>query len=224
MNKEFKPTIKKNSIKNGKIDEITFDQLKILWGKFAGKDFIYNENNKPVLNMLMAYFINDDRILDYDIDSLKGIMLIGKKGNGKTTIFEIFKRFMKYTYQNSIIPLYRNIAITSTERIKSSYLLRGNIEKYGWNSNQDDYHDPFELIINEFGVSYDFKIFGTPFNEIITSLMMIRYEIFTGMGKLTHITTNMDTEELKNIYDPILIDRFKEMFNIIELKGESWRK
>jgi energy-coupling factor transporter ATP-binding protein EcfA2 len=212
-------------------DEMTFEQLKILWGRVAGKDYVYNDYNKPILNKLMAYFINDDRVLDYDdLNPFKGIMLIGKKGCGKTTILnnfsKMFDELKKYCDSNRENQIFNRVILSvSIEKLKSYYLLNNNIEKYSYNVIGDTtYSRPYEIIINEFGITYDTKIFGTTFQEIINSLLMSRYELFIERGVLTHVTTNLDTEELKKIFDPMLVDRFKEMFNIIELKGESFRK
>ena len=54
--------------------------------------------------------------------------------------------------------------------------------------------------------------------------MMKRYDIFQTYKKLTHITMNLDTDDIKDMFSERLVDRFREMFNIISLTGKSFRK
>jgi len=51
---------------------------------------------------------------------------------------------------------------------------------------------------------------------------MIRYELFQERDAITHATSNYYPGDLK-CFDDALLDRFKEMFNFIELKGDSFR-
>ena len=67
------------------------------------------------------------------------------------------------------------------------------------------------------------KYYGTEVN-VMEQLLSIRYNAFCRYRKLTHISSNLYPNDFKNIYDIRTIDRMKEMFNIIELKGGSWRK
>ena len=54
----------------------------------------------------------------------------------------------------------------------------------------------------------------------IADLISFRYD----NGALTHATCNYKIDTLTEFYGLTTTDRFKEMFNIIELKGESFRK
>jgi DNA replication protein DnaC len=224
QNSAGRPILKRNSRKLG--DRVTDEELmelKKIWGMIAGREFVFNEENKKLLNILTVYFLLDNRVKQYEIDPDKGILLIGNKGVGKTTIMNIFTDFMNHLYKTQQITL-RQIISTSTEKIKDWYLMHSNYNKFVYNEDLTGCSYPYEIIINEFGIQYDFKFYGTSLNDVMTSLMMSRYEIFIERGILTHATSNLDTEEMAKIYDPMLIDRFKEMFNVIELKGESFRK
>jgi len=50
---------------------------------------------------------------------------------------------------------------------------------------------------------------------------MVRYELLQ-TGILTHVTSNFRPEKLK--IEQIVKDRMVEMFNFIEIKGESLRQ
>jgi DNA replication protein DnaC len=53
----------------------------------------------------------------------------------------------------------------------------------------------------------------------IIDLISIRYDF----GALTFATTNFDSEKLAEFYGVAIVDRFKEMFNMLVLKGASKR-
>ena len=83
---------------------------------------------------------------------------------------------------------------------------------------------PKHVLINEFGYQYDIKHFGTDVNELIEAWLMKRYDIFQDYKKLIHITSNFGIKDLQANFHPKVVDRFREMFNFIELKGKSFRK
>jgi DNA replication protein DnaC len=219
--KNYKPIVKRNSKLIGKRipDEMTWDELKKLWGRIAGPEFKYTETNKPLLNMLMAYFLQDERILEHNINPFKGILLVGKKGCGKTTIFNVFKCFLDQLGD----VYFRNMVITSIDKLKQSQLITGHLDKFLYNTLPTGAPSPRELVVNELGFIYESKHYGVSFQETMINFIMLRYEIFQEYGILTHGTSNYDTSELEKIFDPMVYDRMKEMFNVIHLDGESFR-
>jgi len=58
----------------------------------------------------------------------------------------------------------------------------------------------------------------------MSDLLLERYSVFTILGKITHITTNLAPNSLKERYGELIADRFREMFNVITLLGDSRRK
>ena len=92
------------------------------------------------------------------------------------------------------------------------------------NNSYGNVRKPLNLCINEFGHKFRGKTYGTEHQELIEIFLMKRYEIFQDYNKLTHVTMNAGTDDLKDIFSPRVIDRLREMFNIIELGGESFRK
>lgn len=188
--------------------------------EIAGQEYQWTKEIIKVHDLLANYFYGRKKELDLD----KGIALIGKYGTGKTTIFNIWHEYLRIYH-----PFCDNLFInTSLEEILDDISQQGYItRKYVY--NLDVLHDktllnPRHLLINEFGYKYNIKTYGTDINELFESFMMKRYDIFQQRKKLTHITTNFGTNDLKEIFHPKLVDRFKEMFNIIELKGESFRR
>ncbi len=180
-------------------------------GKSMVPDFILSEDMKIVFNSLFLYFTGNG---GYDMS--KGIYLYGEFGVGKTITMSIFSRFLA-----TFFPFSANgFGITSVEKISESYRDNGNIAKYGRNTEDNK---PFNLCINEFGKPIDEKFYGTNIQYVINSMLMARYEIFQEKKILTHATSNFHPGKL-DCFDSALMDRFKEMFNFIEIKGDSFRK
>jgi predicted ATPase len=175
--------------------------------ELIGKEYIVRKENAENITALLRYFTGNK-----ELDLNKGIYLYGPFGCGKTALMASIRKFIA-TYW----PFNPNGFLSvSLEEIIEFYKLKNNLNKFGYNINGD----PIGLCINEFGKTMDEKIYGTNADYIITSLFMIRYELFQS-GKLTHVTSNFAPGDL-NI-EPIVKDRISEMFNFIELKGNSFR-
>ena len=59
--------------------------------------------------------------------------------------------------------------------------------------------------------------------DIFIRILEFRYEEFKHREIKTFITTNYTLQDVKKRYGIRVYDRFKEMFNFIELDGESRR-
>ena len=78
------------------------------------------------------------------------------------------------------------------------------------------------LVIDEFGREpCPTKYFGTEMN-VLQFLLQLRYD--HRKTSVTHITTNMQLEDIADRYGAYVADRCLEMFNFIEFKGESYRQ
>jgi len=197
--------------------EIIIKNLYLSIGEscFPGK-FLVGKEHGRIITGLLKYFTGNPG--EYDLT--KGIYLHGDFGLGKTTIFAIIRKLL-----SEISPIdetgkkqnANGFLITSIEQIIETYKEDGNMDYYGYRRDSK----PINLCVNEFGKSINDKIYGTDADYLINSLMMIRYELFQ-KGILTHVTSNFHPSKLKT--EKILSDRYVEMFNFIELKGESLRR
>jgi len=206
-----------------KLFDFTFEverELKKMYleiGKsIVGKNLKVQGEMKAIITELLKYFTGNES--EYSLK--KGIYLYGNFGVGKTVTFKIIQRLLSV-----ISPLdwsgkkinANGFMITSLEQIIETYKADGNMDYFGYRRESK----PIHLCINEFGKPINEKIYGTQANELIYSLFMIRYELFQ-TGILTHVTSNFRPEKLK--IEQIVKDRMVEMFNFIEVKGESLRK
>ena len=88
-----------------------------------------------------------------------------------------------------------------------------------------------DLYIDDIGFSVDVKRYGNTVN-IITEILMERYDLFVSTGIKTHLSSNIMTQitndiankpTLKLMYGARIIDRMKEMCEIVTFKGKSQR-
>lgn len=174
--------------------------------------FVVTDEMRPILNNLCLYFLGLPGI--YDLN--KGIYLIGDYGVGKSTLMKCYRKWLSDWW-----PFNGNgFMVTSIEEIIEHYKKSGSLEKFTNNKEEEGFPNPRHLLINEFGKEIKDKIYGTEAEQIINSLMMLRYDIFQNMGKVTHITSNYYPKS----QDLALSDRYVEMFNVININGNSFRK
>lgn len=177
--------------------------------EMIGKDYQVSKANGIIITNLLIYFTGNAG--NYDLN--KGIYIYGDYGLGKTILMASIRKLLAIYF-----PFNANGFLSvSLEKIIEHYKNTGNVTKYGYGINDN----PINLCIDEFGKEMNEKIYGTSADNVIHSLFMMRYELFQ-KGKLTHVTSNFNPNEI-NI-EPIIKDRMAEMFNFIEIKGESFRQ
>lgn len=204
-----------NIIKSIKIDRKShvFGILNIF--KYLEPNFIVNEYNKEVIGRLLDYFVGAENSF-YDLN--KGIAIFGGVGTGKSLIFKVFK-----TYTKDVIKINSFICHNAKDIIDT--INTKGVESY----KEINYFNcvtskPTTIYVDDIASKNEtVKNYGTEIN-VIEALLSERYNIYARYQKLTHITSNKYPAELTEIYDVRIVDRMVEMFNIVELNGESHRK
>jgi DNA replication protein DnaC len=165
-------------------------------------NFEINSHNTYVINQLYYYLVMSD---NFNGNLKKGIILCGPYGTGKTTILEIIKRIIEKV-------TIKRITFVSSMKLPELFEEKGM-----------DYYYRRPIILDEIGrEAKEINDYGTkkyPMIELLTH----RYN----HKALTFGTSNFSEDKLtgKNcIYGEYIGERLKEMFNFIELKGNSRRK
>ncbi len=193
--------------------------------------FKFTENNKPIYKLLLQYFTGNPEFEKQSMSGSemsgslnKGLLLIGSVGSGKTfamsTVFKIYTS--QYLRSNSYqIYKYGNMkhdyglngmeALSEFGKIESS---TGGIQR---NDTKVVLVDDF--LSNGTTVSY----YGNKI-EFADELIDSRYEAFKQSRKLTHFTTNVYANKMKEVLDERSISRLLEMCNIIEFADNDWRR
>jgi len=140
----------------------------------------------------------------------KGFFVYGSKGVGKTLNFFVYRKIQtKYGE--------RGMMIISAKQIETNFKING--EAY-----ISMLVNVPELMIDDIGTeSQVLKDYGTDRN-LIHDILIQRYVGFQRGENITHGTTNLSMDLLKQFYDARLFDRMKEMFIPKKIVGESKRK
>lgn len=187
-----------------------------------GRKFVIDDNNRDVLRFLLYYFNNCDKALEIfpQCDLNKCIFLFGKAGVGKTVIMDSFSLYLKETKNP------RAFYSTSQTQMLNYYRQHNSIDKFTFNENNTKSFEgePVNICLNDLGLKTQ-KFYGTDMQMLIEEFLYARYEIWTSQGKFVHITTNLDRQDITDLFKDNferLTDRLK-MFNVIPINGESRR-
>jgi ATPase subunit of ABC transporter with duplicated ATPase domains len=172
--------------------------------------FKVTEFNKIVLNELFYYATRNPI---GKLDTNKGIFLHGEIGTGKSTLIKILAEFQRL-YGNG----FKTVNCASVAAYFASYGI-DSLNEHTWNDTWNGVH-PCERAFDELGKeTIPAKHYGNELN-VMQHVIQIRYDLKVK----THITSNMQPGEIETKYGSHIYDRAIEMFNFIELKGESFRK
>lgn len=177
--------------------------------------FSVDDSNRKLVNEIFKYMNG----VSESLDSKKGLWLYGPVGTGKSTIIQICRtydhevNFDRETWRSS-----GGFNIASASLVSNQFSRKGQdgIDKYGYNDS-----NPLTWAFDEVGREpCPTKYYGTEMN-VMQFIFQTRYEIRHKC--LTHVTTNLYPEDITDMYGDYIADRIKEMFNVIEIKGDSRR-
>lgn len=206
---------KENIIKSFRLDEKDHKTRLLLSLKNISK-FIIDDENRDVINKLYNYFTGNEKYcVENNISLGKGIMLVGTVGSGKSILMRGLKQYTSTVLHYNSYQIHLSSEIIDNVNVQGvNYLIRfGDAVGKPITCYIDDICSKNEIVKN----------YGTEI-KVIEQLVSIRYNIYQKYSLLTHFSTNVYPENMKDYYDNRTIDRLKEMCNVIELKGESRRK
>ncbi len=182
-------------------------------------NFVLDEENKRVFELLCLYFSND---LDFERQGYrldKNLILAGFVGTGKTVLMKIFATNPRQSYS-----LVRCLDIVKEFSYAGSAGGWEKIDRYTKPSAISVFANPYQQphrvwCYDDLGAEQRTARYGTPANVMQDILMEC---LDTGIPFLA--TTNLSVDELFSLYpEPRLVSRLRGT-NIIAMKGSDRRK
>ena len=170
-------------------------------------DFKVTNANRELLNSIYDY-VHGGGILDPE----KGILFYGPVGTGKSTLMKILAEYQRI--------FGKGFACVNTSYLTGMYATYGNdaLDESTWNRGSG-IPNPVERGFDELGrETSPAKYYGNELN-VMQQILQIRYDLKVK----THATTNLQIHEIETRYGEHIYDRCFEMFNFVEVKGESFR-
>lgn len=170
--------------------------------------FVINDNNRQILNDLYDYAHGEGRY-----NYKKGIFFYGEVGTGKSTMMKILAEYQRL--------FGHGFKCVNCSSLTASFATYGidELNESTWNE-YGTRRKPVERGFDELGrETLPARYFGNELN-VMQHVLQLRYDLKVK----THITTNLKIEEIEHRYGAHIYDRCIEMFNFIEVKGESFRQ
>ncbi|MHA7943592.1 P-loop NTPase family protein [Formosa sp. 3Alg 14/1] len=170
-----------------------------------GTLFKIHDQDRDILFKLCNYFIKDEaNCVRLNMDLNKGILLSGPVGCGKTSLMKLLRLIVPHQKPYRIIPA-RNVVFGF------NHLGYKTIEDYG---------DSHYVCFDDLGVEPLGRYYGKDCN-VMGEIILSRYELFLNHKVKTHITTNLNAQELEERYGKRVRSRMRELFNLIAFETAS---
>lgn len=194
----------KNKLERKPLPKIGFEELSECWkqtgitkAEVDEFEYVFDDTAKDILTICFS-----------PKTQRKGAVICGVKGIGKTFNMDVFA-----TLNTNMFGIQTRCY--EVGEIEVMYKLEGAVFL-------ERLMDIPCLVINDAGAENLLNDYGTPRN-LIADILILRYRAFQKFKHKTYLTTNKTWKGIKEHYGARLADRFQEMFNAIELKGESKR-
>ena len=188
---------------DGKIVSYDFDKILIYLnakGKLLfGKHFKIYEEDRGIIWKLANYFVKDyANCKKHSIDPEKGILLSGPVGCGKTSLMKLLKHLVPHQRTYSVIPC-RNIAFA--------------FNHIGYKTI-NDYGNSQSFCFDDLGIELIGRHYGKDCN-VMGEILLSRHELFIKHKIKTHATTNLNAQELEDLYGVRVRSRMRQLFNLV---------
>ena len=194
------------------------------------RDLVLDDEVKRLYRLLTLYFIDDEyfenhclsanenKMIPYSLK--KGLLIIGSCGRSKTFCFE--RIFHYFTTKFNPEKKYQRVNAYDIQ-IECEKKGLEAIHSFKYQRIQEEHSLFYNMYIDEIGSEQNIvNHYGNKIHPL-EAFLFERYRVFTRYNKLTHCTTNLTLDQLKENYGDRIYSRLFEMFNIIVTKGTDLR-
>ena len=119
------------------------------------------------------------------------------------------------------LALFRTFyALNEGSSVLESYGAKSYRVKHSGYGPTLQYDQPFVYCFDDLGVEQNAKSYGNGCN-VMAEILLDRYDQFLRHGMITHLTTNLNAEEIERLYGDRVRSRLREMFNLIYFPPEA---
>ncbi|WP_276499374.1 ATPase [Pontibacter litorisediminis] len=178
--------------------------------RLYGEHFRIYEEDYALLNRLLAYFSGDQITAEAQGLSLrKGILLTGPVGCGKTCLMTLLRLLLLPAERYRVVPC----------RQVSFAFQRDGFDVIGRYSNGGG-GKPLVYCFDDLGAEQVQRHYGNTC-QVMGEVLLSRYDLFISSGLKTHMTTNLTSTEIEQVYGLRVRSRMREMFNLVSFAGQA---
>ena len=120
----------------------------------------------------------------------------------------------------NFLPREKRHIIKSCRDVSFEFIQDGYevISKYSRQSFR--YHHPKTYCFDDLGTENSLKYYGNDCN-IMAEILLSRYDLFISQKLITHLTTNLNSSEIEQMYGSRVRSRMREMFNLVSFSNKS---
>jgi DNA replication protein DnaC len=182
-----------------------------------GKRFDIDQDNREILEQIAYYFAEDPRFTG---DHMKGVLLYGAVGVGKSELMRFFSRNQK---QSFILVPCRHVEVAYAKDGDEGVGIHCTVRIRGAGATDPYGHRELGTCFDDLGTEpIVTKYYGTD-KSVMTEVILNRYDMQMDFRQ-THITTNLSADQLRERYGTRATDRMREMFNFISWKSTRSRR
>ncbi|MDP2235001.1 MAG: hypothetical protein Q8J88_01085 [Bacteroidales bacterium] len=172
----------------------------------ARKEFVIDKFNEAILDKLFHYFTASGEAEKLGMNLNKGIMLMGGLGTGKSTIMRAFA-----TNQHTSFRLMPCMHLTY-DFVEHGFSIIKDHSKVETIARNQYWQTERGVCYDDLGTEEERKRYGDKVNAM-AEILMNRYDQVP--HNMTHITTNLNAQDIEKYYGPRVRSRMREMFNIL---------
>ncbi|OZI09661.1 ATPase [Siphonobacter sp. BAB-5385] len=179
-----------------------------------GTPLVVTDHNWEIIQALAMYFTRDPRAEAFGLDLNKGLLIHGKVGRGKTYILKAFRTNPSASFLvvpcSEISDHYTQDGADALDKYSS--LAKGVPSPFNGDTSYGFCYD--DLGTEETASSYGNK------RNVMAEIIQRVYNRTEMKGRV-HLTTNLTSKQIEEMYGLRIRSRLREMFNIIKFPSEA---